>query len=93
MQVTFVRGGWIMSEVTYGGQAVMEGVMMRGPSRMAIAVRRPDGEIAIHQEEIRSVMQQYPILRLPILRGMVALVETLGMGIRALMFSANQAMP
>jgi uncharacterized protein YqhQ len=82
-----------MSQVTYGGQAVMEGVMMRGPSRMAIAVRRPDGEIAIHQEKIHSVMQKYSILRLPILRGMVALVETLGMGIRALMFSANQAMP
>jgi uncharacterized protein YqhQ len=79
--------------VTYGGQAVIEGVMMRGPNRMAIAVRRPDGEIAIHQESVTSVMQRYPFLRLPVLRGMVALVETLRMGVGALMYSANQAMP
>ncbi|MFZ5813720.1 MAG: DUF1385 domain-containing protein [Bacillota bacterium] len=84
-----------MSEerVTYGGQAVIEGVMMRGPKRMAIAVRRPDGEIAIHQEEVKSVLQRYPVLRLPILRGMVALVETMSTGISALMYSASQAMP
>jgi uncharacterized protein YqhQ len=83
-----------MSEqVTYGGQAVIEGVMMRGPGRLAIAVRRPDGEIAIHQENVTSVMQRYPVLRLPVLRGMVALVETLRMGVSALMYSANQAMP
>lgn len=80
-------------QVTYGGQAVIEGVMMRGPTRMAIAVRRPDGEIAIHQEEVKSVLQRYPVLRLPVLRGVVALVETMSMGIGALMFSANQAMP
>jgi uncharacterized protein YqhQ len=79
--------------ITYGGQAVIEGVMMRGPQRLAIAVRRPDGEIAIRQEEINSVLNRLPILRLPILRGMVALVETLSIGISALMFSANQAMP
>lgn len=84
-----------MSEqrVTYGGQAVLEGVMMRGPKRMAIAVRRPDGEIAIYQEEVKSVLQKYPILRLPILRGMIALVETMSTGITALMYSASQAMP
>lgn len=67
--------------------------MMRGPKRMAIAVRRPDGEIAIHQEEVKSVMQKYPILRMPILRGMVAMVETMSTGISALMYSASQAMP
>lgn len=77
----------------YGGQAVIEGVMMRGPKLLAIAVRRPDGEIAIRQEEVKSVTQRYPLLRLPVLRGMVALVETLSMGISALMYSANQAMP
>lgn len=77
----------------YGGQAVIEGVMMRGPKWMAIAVRRPDGEIAIHREEVRSVMQRYPVLRLPLLRGVVTMVEALSYGISALMFSANQAMP
>lgn len=76
----------------YGGQAVIEGVMMRGPRRMAIAVRRPDGSTAIHQEEIASAVERYPALRLPVLRGMVALVET-GLGIRALVYSANQAVP
>lgn len=80
-------------QVVYGGQAVIEGVMMKGPKRLAIAVRRPDGEIAIHQEEVHSVLTRYPLLRLPILRGMVALVETLSYGISALMYSANQAMP
>lgn len=80
-------------QVTYGGQAVIEGVMMRGPKRMAIAVRRPDGEIAIHQEDVSSILTRYRALRLPILRGMVALVETLSQGISALMYSANQAMP
>lgn len=77
----------------YGGQAVIEGVMMRGPKSVAVAVRRPDGEIAIHQQEVKSVMQRYSFLRLPILRGMVALVETLSIGVSALMYSANQAMP
>lgn len=67
--------------------------MMRGPKRLAIAVRRPDGDIAIHQEDVKSVMQKYPILRTPILRGMVAMVETMSTGISALMYSASQAMP
>ncbi len=67
--------------------------MMRGPERMAIAVRKPDGNIALHIEGISSVMRRYPILRLPILRGVVALFETLAMGITALLFSANAAAP
>jgi len=67
--------------------------MMRGPKWMAIAVRRPDGDIAVHREEVRSLVQRYPVLRLPILRGMVAMVEAITLGITALMFSASQAMP
>jgi len=85
--------GMSVQRGVYGGQAVIEGVMMRGPKWMAIAVRRPDGEIAIHREEVTSVMQRYPILRLPLLRGMVTMVEAMSVGISALMFSANQAMP
>jgi len=80
-------------QFAYGGQAVIEGVMMRGPKSVAIAVRRPDGEIAIKEQAVNSVMQRYPLLKLPVLRGMVAMVETLGIGISALMYSANQAMP
>nr|PZN70722.1 MAG: DUF1385 domain-containing protein [Bacillota bacterium] len=67
--------------------------MMRGPRWMAIAVRRPDGEIAVHREEVRPLAQRYPVLRLPILRGMAAMVEALTLGVTALAFSANQAMP
>jgi len=77
----------------YGGQAVIEGVMMQGPGKMAIAVRRPDGTIAIHEQKIQSLTERYPVLRLPILRGMVVLVETISRGITALMYSANQAVP
>ncbi|HWI60429.1 MAG TPA: DUF1385 domain-containing protein [Symbiobacteriaceae bacterium] len=80
-------------QFNYGGQAVIEGVMMRGPTRVAIAVRRPDGEIAIRQQDVSSIMQRYPVLKLPVVRGMVAMVETLSIGIGALMYSANQAMP
>lgn len=79
--------------VFYGGQAVIEGVMMRGPDRMAIAVRRPDGHIALRVEAIDSALRRYPLLRLPILRGMVALWETLKLGLSALLFSANEAAP
>lgn len=77
----------------YGGQAVIEGVMMRGPKRLAVAVRRPDGEIAIKEDDITSVTQRFPFLKLPVLRGMVAMVESLSIGLGALMYSANQAMP
>lgn len=80
-------------QFSYGGQAVIEGVMMRGPKRVAIAVRRPDGEIAIKEQEVNSITQRYPLLKWPILRGMVAMVESLSIGISALMYSANQAMP
>lgn len=80
-------------KVTYGGQAVIEGVMMRGPDQMAIAVRRPGGDIALHQQPIGSVTRRYPVLGWPIVRGMVALVETVGIGITALLYSANQAAP
>lgn len=76
----------------YGGQAVIEGVMMRGPQRVAIAVRRPDGQIALQNNAVHSVTERTPWLRLPILRGIVMLVETLVIGINALLYSANQAM-
>ena len=78
--------------VLYGGQAVLEGVMMRGRNIVAIAVRRPDGEITLQQQEVRSVAEKRPWLRLPVLRGIVMLFETLVIGINALMFSANQAL-
>jgi uncharacterized protein YqhQ len=74
-----------------GGQAVLEGVMMRGPSNWTLAVRKPNGDIAEHQAQIRSPMARHRIFRLPIIRGVVALGESLAIGFRALAISANYA--
>jgi uncharacterized protein YqhQ len=74
-----------------GGQAVLEGVMMRGPSNWALAVRKPNGEIAEHTREIKSPMARHRIFRLPIIRGVIALGESLTIGFRALAISANYA--
>jgi uncharacterized protein YqhQ len=76
---------------TIGGQAVLEGVMMRGPSNWALAVRKPNGEIADHNHEITSPMARHRIWRLPVIRGVVALGESLAIGFRALAISANYA--
>ncbi|MBN1825620.1 MAG: DUF1385 domain-containing protein [Candidatus Eisenbacteria bacterium] len=74
-----------------GGQAVIEGVMMRAPGRVATAVRRPDGTITVRARDYRSVVERFPFLRLPVLRGAVALFESLALGVGALMFSAEEA--
>jgi uncharacterized protein YqhQ len=74
-----------------GGQAVLEGVMMRGPSNWALAVRKPDGEIAQVEREIHSVMARHRFFRLPVIRGIIALGESLAIGFRALAISANYA--
>jgi uncharacterized protein YqhQ len=74
-----------------GGQAVLEGVMMRGPSNWSLAVRKPDGEIAQLNHEINSVMKRHRFFRLPIIRGVIALGESLAIGFRALAISANYA--
>jgi uncharacterized protein YqhQ len=74
-----------------GGQAVLEGVMMRGPRNWAVAVRKPDGEIAHVARAIDPLMARHWALRLPIVRGVVALGESLAIGFRALSVSANYA--
>src|SRR4051812_10062297 len=76
----------------YGGQAVLEGVMMRGPSCWAVAVRTPEGEIAEVSNPIDSPMRRHWGFRLPIIRGVVALGESLAIGFRALSISANFAL-
>jgi uncharacterized protein YqhQ len=76
---------------TIGGQAVLEGVMMRSPGHWALAVRKPDGEIAELNHPIRSPMARHRIFRLPVIRGVVALGESLAIGFRALAISANYA--
>jgi uncharacterized protein YqhQ len=76
---------------TVGGQAVLEGVMMRGPGNWAVAVRTPSGEIAQVSRSIDSQMARHRVLRLPIIRGVMALGESLAIGFRALAISANYA--
>jgi uncharacterized protein YqhQ len=77
--------------VSYGGQAVLEGVMMRGPSNWSVAVRKPDGDIAHVSRHIESPMKRHVIARLPVIRGIFALGESLAIGFRALAISANYA--
>ena len=74
-----------------GGQAVLEGVMMRGPSAWALAVRKPDGDIAELNRPISSPMARHWVFRLPVIRGVIALGESLAIGFRALAISANYA--
>jgi uncharacterized protein YqhQ len=80
-----------MSSAPIGGQAVLEGVMMRGPGHWALAVRKPDGEIAEVQRTIKSLMARHWFWRLPVIRGVIALGESLAIGFRALAISANYA--
>ncbi|OPX91654.1 MAG: hypothetical protein A4E52_00426 [Pelotomaculum sp. PtaB.Bin013] len=75
----------------YGGQAVIEGVMMRGPDSRAIAVRRPDQTIVVDQKPVGSLTKRVPVLKWPLVRGVVVLIESLALGIEALTYSANQA--
>ena len=74
-----------------GGQAVIEGVMMRGPGVTATAVREPVGTIVVQKEPTKSIADTYPILKKPFLRGCVALYESLVIGMKALSFSAKAA--
>jgi uncharacterized protein YqhQ len=74
-----------------GGQAVLEGVMMRGPSNWAVAVRAPTGQIEHVSRPVESLMQRHWLARLPIVRGVIALGESLAIGFRALAISANVA--
>ena len=73
-----------------GGQAVIEGVMMRSPTRVAVAVRRADGTIAIMERRFESITRRIKVLGLPVIRGAVSLFETLYLGIGALNYSADE---
>jgi uncharacterized protein YqhQ len=78
--------------VSYGGQAVLEGVMMRGPAVWSVAVRTPAGDVVEVTKPVSSPMQRHRIWRLPVIRGVIALGESLAIGFRALAISANYAM-
>ncbi len=80
-----------MARYYYGGQAVMEGVMMRGQRQMAVAVRQPDGTIALYSEPLTSWIYRSPVRNWPFLRGIFVLWDALLLGMRALTLSANVA--
>ncbi len=81
-----------MKKLNVGGQAVIEGVMMRGPNYWAIAVRKPDGEIELKKEKLKLLSEKSKFFKLPIIRGFMMLLSALILGIKALNFSANIAM-
>lgn len=84
-----IRGS---EEVLVGGQAVIEGVMMRSPHSYAVAVRKPSGSIAVTQSFLERPSERYPWLKYPVLRGLATLGQALSLGIRALRYSARTAM-
>jgi uncharacterized protein YqhQ len=75
----------------YGGQAVIEGVMMRGSRTMAVALRHPEGYIVVKTEPLNETLYRGPLSRIPFLRGLVMLWDALGLGMKALMMSADVA--
>lgn len=77
-------------KTSIGGQAVMEGVMMRGPKEIATAVRKSNGEIIVDKKEVSSILTKYKFLKLPILRGVISFFESMIVGVKCLMFSADQ---
>ena len=79
-------------ETLVGGQAVMEGVMMRAPHSYCTAVRRASGEIVTEESPLPRVSETYPIFKYPILRGIGTLGQAMWLGVKALKFSANVAM-
>ncbi len=79
-------------DLAVGGQAVIEGVMMRCPTAIATAVRTPGGKIVVRRKPFKGVVSRMRFLNLPLIRGAINLVETMSLGMSALMFSAEQAM-
>src|SRR5262244_364104 len=79
-------------ETLVGGQAVMEGVMMRAPHSYCVAVRKPSGEIVTEEQPIERVSEKYPLFKKPLLRGLGMLGQAMTLGYRALKFSANAAL-
>ena len=74
-----------------GGQALIEGIMMRGPKKQAVVVRKPDGELEIQEKELKFIKDRYPILGWPLIRGVVNFCDSMYNGVTALMFSAQFA--
>ena len=90
----FTATSWALEandDVLVGGQAVMEGVMMRSPKGYAVAVRRPDGSVKVIKETLKTAAEKWKIFKLPIFRGVGVLGQAMVLGIKALRFSAEEA--
>src|SRR5215467_15862690 len=79
-------------ETLVGGQAVIEGVMMRAPHSYCVAVRKPNGEIVTEQMPLARMSEKYPIFKYPIFRGVGTLCQAMTLGLKALRFSANASL-
>ena len=72
-----------------GGQALIEGIMMRGPKKQAVVVRKPDGQLETQVKDLRFIKDRYPVLGLPFIRGVVNFADSMYNGVTALMYSAE----
>ena len=80
-----------MPDLAFGGQALIEGVMMRGPTRIATAVRAPDGNIRVDTREYTAFVDRKPVFKKPVLRGAISFFEMMAIGMKALNYSAEVA--
>lgn len=78
-----------MRKTTIGGEALIEGVMMRGPDNIAIAIRKANGEITVEKQPLKTLAKRYRIFKLPILRGAVGIIESMIIGVKSLLYSAE----
>jgi uncharacterized protein YqhQ len=81
-----------IKQIKVGGQAVIEGVMMRAPRTFTVVVRKPDGQLAVREDRWYSPMERWPLLKRPLLRGCIVLYEALFNGVQALTYSAQEAL-
>ena len=78
-----------MKRTNVGGQAVIEGVMMRSPKSYAVAVRKPDKEIVLEKKAVKALTDKYALFRLPLFRGVATFIDSMIVGIRTLTYSAQ----
>src|SRR5262247_2036007 len=94
--LAFTATSWALSssddEILVGGQAVIEGVMMRSPKGYSVAVRRQDGTVRVMKDALQALGEKWKIFKAPIIRGVGVLAQALVLGIRALRFSAEEAL-
>lgn len=86
-------GHKVAKPTSIGGQAVVEGVMMKGPKDIAIAVRAPDNEIVVKKESVEGIITKYKLNKIPFLRGGLALIDAMILGVRSLNYAVDIAMP